>query len=167
MTSASQSNLTAHVITVSSRSAAGRMPDKSGPALLECLSDFDLKIGGPDLIPDNLLTIQQTVLRYTDFDPVSLLALNGGTGPTSDDVTPEALIPLLDRRYPGLEAAILADGRVKVPRAPLSRAIVGRRGRTIVLALPGSTGGVRDAMTSLAPVLLHLLRLTTDMLDPH
>ncbi|HUU45093.1 MAG TPA: MogA/MoaB family molybdenum cofactor biosynthesis protein [Acidobacteriota bacterium] len=157
----------ARVITVSSRAAAGEMQDASGPFLAQLLADIGLDVTGTDVIPDQRLAIQKTVIRHTDFAPVSLLALTGGTGPTPDDLTPEALAPLLDRRYDGLGVAIHEDARQKVPRAPLSRTIVGARARTVILALPGSPGGVRDALASLTPVLPHLLALTSGLSDPH
>jgi cyclic pyranopterin phosphate synthase len=95
------------------------------------------------------------------------LAFTGGTGATADDVTPESLLPLLDRRFEGFELALHAEGRVATPRAPLSRLVVGARNRTLVLALPGSPGAVTDALRVLEPMLVHLLKLMAGHPDPH
>ncbi len=158
---------TAQVITVSTRCAAGETEDRSGPLASSQLVDLGLSTNPVVVIPDNRSKIAQSILRYCDFAPVSLLILTGGTGPTPDDLTPEAIVPLLDRRYLGIEEAIRADGRNSNPRAPLSRIVVGGRGRTVVMALPGSPGGASDALTTMKPFLQHLLTLTRGSQDPH
>jgi cyclic pyranopterin phosphate synthase len=160
-------HFSARVLTISSRVAAGAMVDTSGPLLAERLTAMGLHVSGIDPVPDRRLAIQKAVLHYTDCEPVSLLVLTGGTGPTADDMTPEALAPLLDRCYNGLVSAVHEDARREFPRAPLSRTIVGARGRTVILALPGSPGGVKDAMATLEPILTHLLSLTVGIPDAH
>jgi len=147
------------VITVSTGCSKGEREDRSGKLAVEGLTALGCQVTGHDLIADNRLRIAQSVLRSCDFDPVSLLFLTGGTGPTPDDVTPEAILGLLHRRFDGIEAAIHEAGRIHIKTAPLSRAIVGQRGNTIVIAAPGSPGAVNDVIATLTPLLPHLLSL--------
>jgi cyclic pyranopterin phosphate synthase len=160
-------NASAVVITISTGIAAGQRADSSGGTLRAGLAQLGLTLSDSSVIRDDRLKIQQAVLRNCDFEPVSLLVFTGGTGPTPDDVTPEAILPLLDRRYEGIENAIHDDGRSSTPRAPMSRLVAGARGRTVIIALPGSPSACADALTTLAPVLTHLLSLTAGTFDPH
>ena len=158
---------TAVVITVSTGIAAGERSDSSGQTLRDGLSQLGLTTSDGGVIPDDRLTIQQAVLRHCDFANVALLVFTGGTGPTPDDVTPQAILPLLDRRYEGIENALHDDGRKSTPRAPMSRLIVGTRRQTAIIALPGSPGACKDAVATLAPLMTHLLSLSAGALDPH
>ncbi|MBI5867582.1 MAG: MogA/MoaB family molybdenum cofactor biosynthesis protein [candidate division Zixibacteria bacterium] len=167
MTNATPPQFTAQVITVSTRCAAGETEDRSGPLAVSQMIDLGLTTNRALVIPDNRLKIAQSILRYCDCEPVSLLIFTGGTGPTPDDLTPDAIVPLLDRRYLGIEEAIQTDGRNSNPKAPLSRIVAGARGRTVVIAVPGSPGGVKDALTTMRPFLQHLLTLTRGSQDPH
>jgi cyclic pyranopterin phosphate synthase len=162
-----QPQFSAKVITISTRCAAGQSEDVSGPLAVERLRAIGLETDSPSVCPDDRLRIAQQVLAYCDFTPVSLLFLTGGTGPTPDDATPQAIAGLLDRRFEGVEAAIHATGRSSTTQAPLSRVIAGARNQTIVISVPGSPGGVRDALTVLEPLLPHLLSLTQGKQHPH
>ena len=155
------------VITVSTGIAARRRADSSGQILREGLKQQGLLITDGGVIPDHRLTIQQAVLRRADFEPVALLVFTGGTGPTPDDVTTQAILPLLDRRYDGVEIALHDDGRASTSRAPMSRLLVGARGKTVVIALPGSPGACKDALATLSPILTHLLSLSAGTFDSH
>ena len=86
-----------------------------------------------------------------------LVVTTGGTGLSPRDVTPEAVRPLLDREVPGLAEALRAENRSAVPTSVLSRGVAGTIGTTLVVTLPGSTGGVRDGVAVLAPVVGHAL----------
>lgn len=158
---------TATVITVSTGIAAGKRTDASGQILRDGLSFLGLKVADGGVISDDRLKIQQAILRHCDFESMSLLVFTGGTGPTPDDVTTQAILPFLDRRYNGIENALLEDGRKSTPRAPMSRAIVGTRGQSAIIALPGSPGACKDALQTLAPLMTHLLSLSAGALDPH
>ena len=158
---------TAVVITVSTGIAAGKREDTSGQILREGLSRLGLNATHGGVIPDDRLKIQQAILRHCDFENTSLLVFTGGTGPTPDDVTTQAIIPLLDRRYNGIENALLEDGRKTTARAPMSRSIVGTRGQSAIIALPGSPGACKDALATLVPLMTHLLSLSAGALDPH
>lgn len=158
---------TATVITVSTGIGAGQRNDTSGPILRDGLTQLGLTVSDGGVIPDDRLAIQQRVLRHCDFENVALVVFTGGTGPTPDDFTPQAILPLLDRRYEGIETALLDDGRKSTPRAPMSRLLVGTRGQSAIIALPGSPGACKDALATLTPLMTHLLSLSVGALDPH
>jgi molybdenum cofactor synthesis domain-containing protein len=143
------------VVTVSDRSASGEREDVSGPLLAELLTDLGLQVSPVVVVPDEAQAIATAV---TDLAAAhELVVTTGGTGLAPRDVTPEAVRPLLDREVPGLAEALRQDNRSRVPTSVLSRGVVGTIGATLVVTLPGSTGGVRDGVAVLAPVLHHAL----------
>lgn len=145
----------AAVVTVSDRSAAGVREDTSGPLLHDLLADLGLEVSDVVLVPDEVDAIRSAVTAAAaDHD---LVVTTGGTGLSPRDVTPEAVAPLLDRQVPGIAEALRQDNRSAVPTSVLSRGVAGTIGRCLVVTLPGSTGGVRDGVAVLAPVLEHAL----------
>jgi molybdenum cofactor biosynthesis protein B len=146
----------AAVITVSDRSHGGLRHDTSGPLLATLLSDLGFAVGAVVVVPDEVGAVQAAV-REAVADGVDVVATTGGTGFAPRDVTPEAVRPLLEREAPGIVEALRQHRRDEVPTTILSRAVAGTVGSAFVVTLPGSTGGVRDGVAVLAPVVGHLV----------
>ena len=143
-----------YVITVSDRTAAGVTDDRSGPLAVSLLAQHGVRAAGPTVVPDERDAIAGAVLSATKGG-ADVVVLTGGTGIGPRDVTPEAVQPLLDKELFGLPEAIRAASRSQVPTADLSRLVAGTIGGSLVLALPGSPGGVRDGLAVAGPLLRH------------
>jgi molybdenum cofactor synthesis domain-containing protein len=144
------------VVTCSTRAARGVYPDRGGALIAETLRGWGCDVPDPTVVPDGP-GVGEALTAALAGGP-DLLLTTGGTGLTPTDGTPEATRPLLDREVPGLAEAIRARGVAQgVPTAVLSRGLAGLAGHTLVVNLPGSTGGVRDALSVLAEVLPHAL----------
>ncbi|MFY0712682.1 bifunctional molybdenum cofactor biosynthesis protein MoaC/MoaB [Seonamhaeicola sp. NFXS20] len=151
-------DLTAAVVVCSDTISAGHKEDKAGKAIIEKLKSCDIRISEYVIIPDELDVIQQKAKTYQE-QGIDMVIYTGGTGLSGRDVTPEALIPLLDRRIPGIEEAIRSYGQERTPYAMLSRSIAGTIADTLILALPGSTNGVKESMDAIFPSVLHSFRI--------
>ena len=145
----------ARVIVASNRAAAGVYPDTSGPLLVDGLRELGCEVDEPRVVPDGAPVA--VALRQAVDDGVDLVLTSGGTGMSPTDRTPEATRSVLDYEVPGVAEAIRADGREKTPNAALSRGLAGVAGRTLIVNLPGSTGGARDGLAVLAPILGHAI----------
>ena len=142
------------VVVASNRAAAGVYDDATGPLLVEFLTDLGFETGPPAVVPDGQPVADAITAAVTAGARVVLTT--GGTGLTPTDLTPEVTRPLLDAEIPGLAEAIRAYGVSKgVPTAVLSRGLAGRIGSCLVVNLPGSRGGVKDATAVLKHVLVH------------
>jgi molybdenum cofactor synthesis domain-containing protein len=142
-------------ITVSNRAAAGVYADRSGPVLVELLREAGCDVvDGPLVIPDGEAVEQ--VLRDSVTAGYDVAVTTGGTGLTPGDLTPEMTRRVIDREIPGIPEALRAAGAAAgVPPAILSRGLAGVASRTLIVNLPGSSGGVRDGMKVLRPILVH------------
>ena len=141
------------VVTASNRAAAGVYPDKGGPVLAEGLAGMGFQVDGPQVVPDG--DPVEAALRAGVAAGYDVIITTGGTGISPTDRTPDVTRRVLDHEIPGIPEAIRAEGRAKVPTAALSRGVAGVAGRTLVVNLPGSTGGVRDGIAVLNRLLVH------------
>lgn len=150
-----KNTLQAAVVVCSDSIFSGQKEDKAGKAIVEKLKNCDVKIHDYEVIPDEIKNIQQRVDRYNK-DEVDMLIFTGGTGLSSRDRTPEAILPLLDRRIQGVEEVIRRYGQDRMPYAMLSRSVAGVIDNMLVLALPGSTNGAKESMDAIFPAVLHV-----------
>ncbi|MEE1739055.1 MogA/MoaB family molybdenum cofactor biosynthesis protein [Streptomyces sp. BE147] len=144
---------TALVVTASNRAAAGVYEDRGGPIVAEALTALGFAVDGPRVVPDG--DPVEEALRAGAAAGYDVIITTGGTGISPTDLTPEATRRVLDHEIPGIPEAIRAEGREKVPTAALSRGLAGVAGGTLIVNLPGSTGGVRDGLTVLGRLLVH------------
>jgi molybdenum cofactor synthesis domain-containing protein len=143
----------ARVIVASNRAWAGVYADTSGPILVSGLRQLGFDVDDPVVVPDGDPVGE--ALRAAVDDGVDAVITSGGTGITPTDRTPDVTRALLDYEIPGIAEAVRAYSRDRVPAAALSRGLAGVVGRTLVVNLPGSTGGARDGLAVLGPILSH------------
>lgn len=152
---------TALVIVASTRAAEGTYEDRSGPVAVEFLRGKGFRTPDPLVVPDAEI---EAVIAARFADPATLpnvVLTSGGTGLSPDDRTVEAVQPFVERELPGIVHAFWEEGRKSIPTAVVSRAVAGVVGRTFVMTLPGSVGGVQDGCTVLEQIIVPVI----DMLE--
>jgi len=151
-------DLSVAVIVCSDSVSSGKKEDRAGKVISDKIKNLGLSVSSYSVIPDEVLDIQETINKLCSANK-DLIILTGGTGLSNRDVTPEAIIPMLDRRIPGIEEAIRSYGQDRTPYAMLSRSVVGFKGNTLIMALPGSTAGASESMDAVFPSILHLFKI--------
>ncbi|MEV0963215.1 MogA/MoaB family molybdenum cofactor biosynthesis protein [Streptomyces sp. NPDC049910] len=141
------------VVTVSNRASAGLYEDRGGPLLAEGLAQMGFRVDGPRVVPDG--DPVEEALRDGVAAAYDVILTTGGTGISPTDRTPDATARVLDYEIPGIPEAIRAHGLAKLPTAALSRGLAGVAERTLIVNLPGSSGGVRDGLAVLSRMLPH------------
>ena len=143
----------ARVVIASTRAATGVYDDRCGPIIRDWLSERGFSVADPAVVTDGE-AVREALLAALG-EGVDVIITSGGTGISPTDATPEATLAVIDYQIPGLADAIRRSGLPAVPTSVLSRGVCGVAGRTLVVNLPGSTGGVRDGLNVLADVLGH------------
>ena len=146
---------TAGILTISDKGSRGERQDRSGEAIREILPSIDARIVNYEIVPDEKELIVAKLVKWVDQDNLDVLITTGGTGLTPRDVTPEATLAVVDRIVPGIAEAMRAESLKKTPMAMLSRAVVGTRGKCLIINLPGSPKAVRECLEVVLPALPH------------
>ncbi|MDP6909735.1 MAG: molybdopterin-binding protein, partial [Flavobacteriales bacterium] len=148
-------DLQAVVVVCSDTISKGKKEDRAGKAIMAKLEASNVKIADYLIIPDETEDIRSEINKAVNAG-MDMVIFTGGTGLSKRDVTPEAIVPMLDREIPGIAEAVRNYGQDRTPYSMLSRTVSGVIGETLVLALPGSTNGAKESMDALFPALLHI-----------
>ena len=151
------SYLKAEILVCSDTLSQGKGEDKSGLAIQERMRSYGVQTGEVNIVGDEVELIQSKVKELSQENNVVIIT--GGTGLSPRDVTPEAILPLLDKRLAGAEEMIRRYGQDRMPYAMLSRSVVGTIGKCLILALPGSSKGVSESLDAVFPSLFHSFRV--------
>jgi molybdopterin adenylyltransferase len=145
------------VITVSDKGSRGERADRSGPELTAMLQEAGVEIVGRRIIPDEQEVIRAALIEGSDGAQADLILTTGGTGVSPRDVTPDATLSVIDRQIPGMAEEMRRRSAAVTPHAMISRAVVGIRGRTLIVNLPGSPKAATENLGFLMPALTHAI----------
>jgi len=151
-------DLMASVIVCSDTISAGKKEDRAGKEIIKKLEESSVKISTYSIIPDEPTEIKKALLAEVEKGS-NIVIFTGGTGLSKRDITPETILPLLEREIPGVAEAIRNHGQERTPYSMLSRSVAGSIGDTLVLALPGSTNGAKESMEAVFPSILHIFKV--------
>lgn len=147
------------ILTISDAGARGERSDTSGDAIVAWAVARGAEVVDRTLVPDETDRIVPILLSWCDRDAADLVLTTGGTGLSPRDITPEATRVVIEREAPGIAERLRVTAIDRFPRAALSRGLAGVRNRSLVVNLPGSAGGVRDALAALEPIVDHAVEI--------
>ena len=155
------------ILTISDAGSRGERSDSSGDLIAAWARERGFTLAERGLIPDQAAQISATLSQWCDAGRADLILTTGGTGLTERDVTPEATRTVLEKEAPGIGEALRMSAFPRFPRAALSRGTAGVRGKTLIVNLPGSPGGVRDGLTLLGTFVDHAVELVSGTRSSH
>jgi molybdopterin adenylyltransferase len=155
------------ILTISDAGSRGERSDSSGDLIASWAKERGYTVAERALIPDDTVRIVAMLAEWSDGDRADLILTTGGTGLTERDVTPEATRAVLNKEAPGIAEALRMTSFARFPRAALSRGLSGVRGKTLIVNLPGSPGGVRDGLGVLNDLVEHAVELVRGVRTTH
>jgi len=158
---------TVGILTLSDKGSRGEREDISGKVIHEIVKTIDGQVEQYEIIPDEKELIVEYLKRYADENKLDLIITTGGTGLAKRDVTPDATLEVIEREIPGMAEEMRRVSRGKTPYAMISRAVVGARGNSIIVNLPGSPKGVRENLEAIIKVIPHALEILQGKMGEH
>ncbi|HLZ23378.1 MAG TPA: MogA/MoaB family molybdenum cofactor biosynthesis protein [Ktedonobacterales bacterium] len=161
--------VTAGILTISTRGAAGEREDTSGEAIRALITapPVEATVAERAIVPDDRGSIESVLRHWADDLRLNLVLTTGGTGVSPTDITPEATLAVVDRLVPGLVEAMRMESLRITPMAMLTRAVAGCREATLIINLPGSPKGVRECLAVILPALPHAVDILTARVTDH